>query len=89
MANDKKKSDTSRALADIGHRLGGAFVVPDRGKMQAVVEAYKQEMLQWLTNGYELSCRWQICNLHGQTIYESPEKLYPQWGNYRTGTETL
>ena len=46
MAKDKKKSDTSRALADIGHRLGGAFVVPDRGKMQAVVEAYKQEMLQ-------------------------------------------
>ena len=51
MANDKKKSDTSRALADIGHRLGGAFVVPDRGKMQAVVEEYKQEMLQWSTNG--------------------------------------
>ena len=51
MANNKKKSDTQRALADIGRRLGGALVVPDRSKMEAVVEEYKQEMLQWFAQG--------------------------------------
>lgn len=52
MTNDNIKDDINRGIKDflntVGHTYAGALLNKD-GKMKKVLEAYKQEMLQWYT----------------------------------------
>ena len=52
MTNDNIKDDINRGIRDflstVGHTYAGAFLNKD-GKMKKVLEAYKQEMMQWFT----------------------------------------
>lgn len=54
MANDTIRDDVNRGIKDflstVGHTYAGALLNKD-GKMKKVLEAYKQEMLQWFTGG--------------------------------------
>ncbi|MBQ4536923.1 MAG: hypothetical protein II994_04830 [Lachnospiraceae bacterium] len=81
MANNKKKSDSRRALEEITGLVSCAFTRnASDDKMTEVVDEYKKEMLNWTTNGeasYENPMR-RATQEHWYSLYLGKKRLENQ-----------